>query len=405
MTDGALSEVPRPRLNLLRELSEQAVLETIFRDGPITRPEIATRTSLSKPTVSEAVGRLVAARLVHPTGERSGRRGRAPMAYAVNRAAGFVVGVDVGGTNLRVAASDIYGEIVAQRQERTSKDGARAVAEQLTDLVRDAVAEAVRAHGKLLAVGLSTPGVVDPATKRVTSLAFNVAPEGGFDPLEVLGGRFDAPVLVENNVNLAAVGERWRGLAKTTSTFVFVSVGAGVGMGIVVEDELVRGAHGAAGEIGYLPLTTDPFDRRHVLRGGLEDEVGAAGILEALPDADWDGDPPQSVQEVFELSLQGHSAAQRAVENAARHIGLAIATVCAVMDPALVVLGGGIGSNAVLLPQVRSTVASLVPLPARIETSLLGEQAALYGAISIALRAARQQLFSQGRTGAAAVGG
>jgi predicted NBD/HSP70 family sugar kinase len=327
------------------------------------------------------------------------------MAYAVNRAAGFVVGVDVGGTNLRVAASDIYGEIVAQRQERTSKDGARAVAEQLTDLVRDAVAEAVRAHGKLLAVGLSTPGVVDPATKRVTSLAFNVAPEGGFDPLEVLGGRFDAPVLVENNVNLAAVGERWRGLAKTTSTFVFVSVGAGVGMGIVVEDELVRGAHGAAGEIGYLPLTTDPFDRRHVLRGGLEDEVGAAGILEGLPDADWDGDPPQSVQEVFELSLQGHSAAQRAVENAARHIGLAIATVCAVMDPALVVLGGGIGSNAVLLPQVRSTVASLVPLPARIETSLLGEQAALYGAISIALRAARQQLFSQGRTGAAAVGG
>ena len=403
MTDGALSEVPRPRLNLLRELSEQAVLETIFRDGPITRPEIATRTSLSKPTVSEAVSRLVSARIVHPTGERSGRRGRAPMAYAVNRAAGFVVGVDVGGTNLRVAASDIYGEIVAQRQERTSKDGARAVAEQLTDLVRDAVAEA-GGHGKLLAVGLSTPGVIDPATKRVTSLAFNVAPEGGFDPLEVLGGRFDAPVFVENNVNLAAVGERWRGLAKATSTFVFVSVGAGVGMGIVVEDELVRGAHGAAGEIGYLPLTTDPFDRRHVLRGGLEDEVGAAGILEGLRDADWDGDPPQSVQEVFELSLQGHAAAQRAVENAARHIGLAIATVCAVMDPALVVLGGGIGSNAVLLPQVRSMVASLVPLPARIETSLLGEQAALYGAISIALRAARQQLFSQGRTGAAAVG-
>src|SRR5262245_21168899 len=200
MSDGAFPEVPRPRLNLLRELSEQAVLETIFRDGPITRPEIATRTSLSKPTVSEAVSRLVSARLVHPTGERSGRRGRAPMAYAVNRAAGFVVGVDVGGTNLRVAASDIYGEIVAQRQERTSKDGARAVAEQLTDLVRDAVAEA--AHGKLLAVGLSTPGVIDPATKRVTSLAFNVAPEGGFDPLEVLGGHFDAPVLVENNVNL-----------------------------------------------------------------------------------------------------------------------------------------------------------------------------------------------------------
>jgi predicted NBD/HSP70 family sugar kinase len=401
MSDSGGSALPAPalpRLNLLREMSEQAVLETIFRDGPITRPEIATRTSLSKPTVSEAVGRLVAARLVHPAGERSGRRGRAPMAYAVNRAAGFVVGVDIGGTNLRVAASDIYGEIVGETRQPTSRDGARAVAEQVTDAVRDVVAAAVGAHGRLLAVGLSTPGVVDPATRRVTSLAFNVAPEGWFDPLELLERRFDAPVLVENNVNLAAVGERWRGLAGRVPTFVFVSVGAGVGMGVVVDHELVRGAHGAAGEIGYLPLTTDPFDRRHVLRGGLEDEVGAAGILAGLRQAsDWEGELPASVQEVFELALQGHAAARHTVENAARHIGLAIATVCAVIDPALVVLGGGIGSNAVLLPQVRSTAASLVPLPARIETSLLGERAALYGAIAIALRAAREQLFSQGR--------
>ena len=94
-----LRESPRP--NLLRELSEQAILETIFREGPITRPEIAERTSISKPTVSAVVERLVAAELVQTAGERPGRRGRTPLAFTVNSAAGIVVGVDIGSTRLR----------------------------------------------------------------------------------------------------------------------------------------------------------------------------------------------------------------------------------------------------------------------------------------------------------------
>src|SRR5918998_2775114 len=105
-----------PRPNLLRQLSEQAVLEAIFREGPITRPEIAVRTGISKPTVSSVVSRLVQAHLVQPAGERTGRRGRAPVAYTVNSAAGSVVGLDVGSTLLRIAASDIYGEVQLERE-------------------------------------------------------------------------------------------------------------------------------------------------------------------------------------------------------------------------------------------------------------------------------------------------
>ena len=89
-------------------------------------------------------------------------------------------------------------------------------------------------------------------------------------------------MLVDNNVNLAAVGEKWFGLARGVSTLVYIAIGAGIGMGIIIDDELVRGAHGAAGEIGYLPLVGDPFDPRHRLHGGLEDEVAAAGILAAF---------------------------------------------------------------------------------------------------------------------------
>jgi DNA-binding transcriptional ArsR family regulator len=248
---------PDSRLSLLRELGEQAVLETIFRKGPITRPEIAAATNLSKPTVSAAVGRLEQGGLVRAAGRRGGQRGRNPVAYEVSSRAGFVVGGDIGGSNVRVAAADLYGEPICDLKHPTAKEGSRAVGVQTLEMVSAVIDEASAHHGRPLALGISAPGIVDQTSGRVTSLAYNVVPEGGFDPLEVIRDRFDLPVLVENNVNLAAIGEKWFGLARGVSTMVFIAIGAGIGMGIVIDDELVRGAHGAAGEIGYLPLVGD----------------------------------------------------------------------------------------------------------------------------------------------------
>jgi predicted NBD/HSP70 family sugar kinase len=379
----------------LRELGEQAVLETIFRKGPITRPEIAAATKLSKPTVSAAVSRLEQSGLVRAVGTRAGQRGRNPVAYVVSSRAGFVVGGDIGGTNLRVAAADLFGELLCELKRPTAKDGGRAVGLQILEMVSEVIEQASAVHGRPLALGISAPGVVDQTSGRVTSLAYNVAPEGGFDPIEVIRDRFDLPVLVENNVNLAAVGEKWFGLARGTSTMVFIAIGAGIGMGIIIDDELVRGAHGAAGEIGYLPLVGDPFNPRHRLHGGLEDEIGAAGIVAAWAERRGPDDPElSSAHEVFELAGAGNAAARSVVEHVASRLGTAIATACAILDPELVVLGGGIGSSPLLLRPVRGSAAALVPITARIETSLLGERAALQGAIAVALHAARTMLLS-----------
>jgi predicted NBD/HSP70 family sugar kinase len=211
----------------------------------------------------------------------------------------------------------------------------------------------------------------------------------------VIRDRFDLPVLVENNVNLAAVGEKWFGLARGVSTMVFIAIGAGIGMGTIIADELVRGAHGAAGEIGYLPLVGDPFNPRHRLHGGLEDEIGAAGIVAGFNERRGPDDPEvSSVHEVFELAGAGNGTARSVVDHVAERLGAAIAAVCAILDPELVVLGGGIGASPLLLRPVRGSAAALVPITARIETSLLGERAALQGAIAVALHAARTMLLS-----------
>src|SRR5436309_2405430 len=387
------------RLSLLRELGEQAVLETIFRKGPITRPEIAAATNLSKPTVSAAVSRLEHGGLVRAAGQRAGQRGRKPLAYVVSSRAGFVVGADIGGSNLRVAAADLFGEPICDLKRPTAKNGGRAVGVQILEMVTEVIDQAGAVHGRPLAMGISAPGIVDQASGRVTSLAYNVAPEGGFDPLEVIRDRFDLPVLVDNNVNLAAVGEKWFGLARGVSTMVFIAIGAGIGMGTIIDDELVRGAHGAAGEICYLPLVGDPFNPRHRLHGGLEDEIGAAGIVAAFHERRGPEDPElSSVHDVFELAGAGNAAARSVVDHVAERLGTAIATVCAILDPELVVLGGGIGASPLLLRPVRGSAAALVPITARVETSLLGDRAALQGAIAVALHAARMTPLSPGAT-------
>jgi predicted NBD/HSP70 family sugar kinase len=390
------------RPNLLRGLSEEDVLDAIFHAGPITRPQIAERAGLSKATVGAAVQRLERAGIIRTAGPLHGRPGRSPLAYEVRGNAGFVLGIDIGGNNIRAGTADIFGAPIADELRPTSRDGARAVSAQVMEIAGRVVDRARFSHERLLSAAVSTPGIVDQVSHRVTGLAYNISPDGGLDPLAALRGRYDVPVQIDNNVNLAALGESWEGIAHGVSTFAFISVGAGVGMGLVVDGELVRGAHGAAGEIGYLPISHDPYDERHRLHGGLEDEIGAAGIRAALatrrspgaagPAA---GAEPSSAQEVFALAQTGDRDAREVVDGVARRLGAAIASVIAVVDPELVVLGGGIGSNPSLLRPVRSTVAELVPLTARIETSRLGDRAALHGAVAAALREARVHLLTR----------
>src|SRR5579862_1914524 len=155
--------------SLLRELGEQAVLETIFRTGPITRPEIAAATNLSKPTVSAAVGRLAQEGLVRAAGRRAGQRGRQPVAYVVSAQAGFVVGGDIGGSNVRVAAADLFGEPICDLTRPTAKDTSRAVGAQTLEMISEVIDRASSVHGRPLALGISSPGIVDRASGRVTS--------------------------------------------------------------------------------------------------------------------------------------------------------------------------------------------------------------------------------------------
>lgn len=377
--------------HLLRALSVQTVLDAIIAHGPISRADIARRTGLSKPTVSSVVAGLLQGGLVTEGGRRTGHTGRAAVLYGVDASVGCVIGVDVGGTSLRAAVSDLHGRILSESREPTDRHGGRRVLTQIATCARRVAGDAGVDWGRVLAVGLATPGIQNPETGQIR-LAPNVPGLQRVNLQRGLAAELETPVLIQNDVNAAALGEQWHGLGQGVSTFAFIAVGTGVGMGLIVNDELFVGAHGSAGEIGYLPLAADPFDARHRLRGPFEDEASGPALVRRAASR-FDADPPRTAREIFALAEAGNPVAAEIVTEEARLLATAVASVCAVLDPELVVLGGGIGSNRLILPAVREAVRRLVPAPPRIERSRLGDRAAVHGAVSIALSAARDRLL------------
>ncbi|MGI5472776.1 ROK family protein [Streptomyces sp. CA-132043] len=388
---GGLGRAALPSMTLLRELTDRIVLDTVFERAPITRAEIAQTTGISKPTVSEAVRRLEGAGLLLPAGAQTGRQGRVGTYYKVAADAGFVLAVALNSTEVRLTAADLFGTPFHETAAPPAGSGRpEDAAEQLRTMVREALARGGDARGPLLAVGLSLANPVDPETSAVVALPETPHPAGLFRPRSALAGVTDAPLLVENDVNLAALAERWHGAAREAASCAYVHIGAGMGMGLVIGDELVRGARGMAGEIGYLGGSPDRAGDRHGFARAVaegfatagEPGIGGAAAVEAA-------------RAILDRAAGGDAAARAVVAREGRTIGEAVAAVCAVVDPELVLLGGPIGAHPALLEPVRDTVNDLAPLPPHVRTGTLAEHASLQGALTQAIHRARTDLWSR----------
>jgi predicted NBD/HSP70 family sugar kinase len=383
-------------------MNERSALELVRELGPLSRAQIARRSGLSKPTVSQALTALEAAQLVREAGRSSGGVGPAAVLYELNPAAGWVVGIDVGRHWVRAAIADLNGEIAARLDERALARSAPHLISQIGALAHRLADEAGIGWRSVTVATVGSPGVLEPAREQV-ALAHNLPGWGREGIVRALRDELGTNLTFENDVNLATVGEHWKGIGKGIRDFVYLHVGTGVGMGIVADGRLHRGSRGRAGEIGYLPVaTSDPREPTNLRRGALEGSIGATGIVTLARSLGVH--PPITPKRVLASARRGDERALRVVDLVAERIALAVATILPILDPELVVIGGGIGRNGdVLLHPVERELASISPFRARIEASMLGEDAELIGAVASALEEARERLFSRVRrhTGAA----
>lgn len=285
------------------------------------------------------------------------------------------VGIDLGGTKTHVVVADEAGE--SHRERIVENEGRGGAA--LTDHVVAAVRRTLPNGASVRGFGIGIAGAVgDDGT--VIDLAPNL---GGLDIVALTSELRDvasAPVTIDNDVNAAALGEAAHGHAAGVRDFAFIAIGTGIGMGAVSGGRLLRGTRNAAGEIGYAPIGADPYDPAHHERGPLEEIVSGPGIAAAYRERTG---VRRGTRELFDRVAED-PIAEAVIDRAAEHLALAIATVRAVLDPALVVLGGGVGSRPEMLARVAPWLDRLGAADLSVRTSRLGHTATVRGAVELA---------------------
>ncbi|MBI5103504.1 MAG: ROK family transcriptional regulator [Solirubrobacterales bacterium] len=382
---------------LLRAINERALLERL-RDGAASRAELARVTGLSKPTVSQALTNLARAGLVRETGRRTGERGRSAVLYEADPTAGYVAGIDVGRSWIRLAIADLAGTVVARRDARNPARSAGAVVRLVAEQAHATVADAGLAWDAVVHAVVGSPGVLDPATGGLR-YAPNLPGWSRPHLVDLLREALTPSLELDNDANLAALGEAAFGRGVGVGTFAYLTIGTGVGMGVVVDGALYRGAHGAAGEVGFLPLAADGLGAavaggRAKRRGPAEEAAAAGGVVRTAREMGMTG--RLTAERIFAAAHAGDALAIATVEREAERLAVVVAAVGAILDPELVVLGGGVGGNAdLLLPPLERRVAELTPLRPAVVESALGQDGVVLGAIATALGTARDLVFAQ----------
>ncbi|MFC5834157.1 ROK family transcriptional regulator, partial [Nonomuraea insulae] len=381
-------ELGNPRL--LRVMNEKRLLDRLHDHGPASRAELAKVTGLSKPTVSAALAGLETDGLVHLVGELSGRPGPVTALYDMNAASAHVAGIDIGRDWSRVVVADLRGTFVGRKDGRNDARNTADLARHVRELAHAASAEAGVRWSAITCAVAGTPGVYDPVAGRL-DFAYNLP---GADLVERLRSALDPDLVVENDINLAAVGEHAHGEGKGKAHFALVSIGTGVGMGIVINGELYVGARGAAGEVSYLPAAENPpvaGDQVAMEHGSTEAVASAPGVVRAARAAGLD---LGSAKEVFEAAGRGDRTALAVIEAEGQRIGGLVVAVAAVLDPEVIVLSGGVGRNLDLLGDaIERRVAELGPLRPQVVASALGDSGVLLGAVARARQRAWELIF------------
>jgi len=300
----------------------------------------------------------------------------------------YCFAADLGGTKLAAAIADARGRILAELTEPTDRRGGVHVAEQIAACAEKLAKTAGVDVRRTRHVMVGVPGAIDPTTGRVSQIP-NVAGLEDFDVSNYLRGRFGPDVALENDVNLAMLGEHSLGCARGCHNAAFLALGTGAGLGLLIEGKLFRGASGAAGEIADLPIARDATSQTPSGVGAFELEVGSLAMIDRYRRQG--GTAAVTVRDIFRLLEEGDGVAASVLDTTARWVALAIVTLQSLLDLELIVFGGSIGVRPELYERVRRALPALFSRPITIAPSQLGDRAGLIGAVCASVHALRQK--------------
>jgi len=393
---------------LLHRINQSAILNLIRERGLISRTEIARQLHLSQATVTRIVQKLVDENFLVEVAQGNSATGRKPILLQLNYKASLIVGVDQGGTKISGALADLEGESLARQRVayEPGDDPARKLA-RLLGIIEELLAAAPGTHvngpRKIRGIGIGVPGVVrhDGTVVWAPALGWRDLPLK-----QIIQERFGISTFVENDTNLAALGELWFGAGKGLRNLIAVSVGTGIGAGLILDGQLYRGRTYSAGEIGYVITDRAQLGRTFNGFGPLEILTSGPAIAERARALLADEHPSRmrelvggnlallTAKEVCQAARAGDPIALQVISDAADVLAIALSNAISLFDPDLVILNGGLFRSADLfLDPIRRRLQGTVPDLPPIVVSPLGEDAVVKGAIAYAIHATDDFVF------------
>jgi glucokinase len=372
----------------MRDINRSAILEIIRREGPISRTTIAENLDVSLPTVMRIVDSLVEEGFVRLHGDTEWSGGRRRPLLEFNADGYVVLGVDMGGTKMYGAISNLGGDVVDEvniaRHATSGEESFNCLATLIDTLLTSPKLEGRRVRG----IGVGAPGVTlhkDGIVKWAYTLGWE-----DFPLKARLAERYSLPITVDNDVNLAALGELWFGAGQNAQNFVLVAIGTGIGAGIIIDGALYRGSHEASGEIGHMVPGPQFLGQDYRDFGALESVASGTGIAGRARDAlksqgKGNGTALDALlaEDVFDAARQGQAWAWTIINESADYLAIAIANLAVSFDPELIVLGGGVSRSAdMLIEPILRRITGVIPTLPRLVVSNLGLRGAVMGAIT-----------------------
>ena len=386
------------RPSLMRQTNARTILKLLKKLGPCSRAHLARETGMSPPTVANVVADLSDLGLVEWIGEGVSGGGRRPENLRFKADFGFVAGVDVTLDALRILLTDLNGSPIEEHYEPLQKSSRSpdAMVQSLHESLKGMMKRQSLPEKKLLAMTVGVAGITNVRDGIVVSVS-DSATWREVPLRDLLKRHFSCAVLIENDTNLAAIGEHYRGVAQAEDSFIFVTVGAGVGAGIYLNGRVVHGAHWSAGEIGYLHVPNVPNVQPALHEfGRLEQALGSSGILKswhALNGKAQAAGKVRQASQVLDFALEGNAVAQKLVLQRARLLKDVVLNLSLTLNPGLFVLGGELGAHPALLEPAMDMLRKSEVGLARVMPSSLGSLAVAWGAVGLALRDAEQSIY------------
>jgi glucokinase len=394
--------VPVGRPSHLRHTNALTILKLLREVGSCSRADLVRASGLSAPTVTNVVGDLLAANLIKPLGEGESSGGRPPDIISFKAERGCLLAVQITSTRLLFLLTDLIGAELETSQ--VSLAGQKTTPEAICHMIGAELRRLLRKHKKareqLLSLVVAVPAIANVDDGIVVSIS-TIDSWRSVPLRSLLNNVVDCLVIVENDTNLSALGERHRGAAQFEETFVVINIGTNVSAGIVLSGHIHHGAQWSAGEIAYLrlPHVSRKLPALHEF-GELESVLTSSAILKSWRESQPASDPSELIDAVTVLNLaqSGDLAAKKIIQHRAAIVTDIVINLSLILNPGLILLAGEVGSHPVLLTSVQKELERSEFGVAKIAAATLGESAVLWGAISTALERIPFVLLPQPRS-------